>query len=78
MAGCGSARGLQRTYRTCTVGVVVHAIRCVEAVQGAISTMFEGKIIMCTDIRQILMIFTCSAILIYAIAAPWFFALFAR
>lgn len=43
-----------------------------------IITMFEGEIIMRTDTRQILMIFTCSAILIYAIAVPWFFALFAR
>jgi len=30
------------------------------------------------DTRQILMIFTGSAILIYAAALPWLFALFSR
>ena len=31
-----------------------------------------------TDTRQILMIFTCSAILLYAIVLPWLYALLMR
>ncbi len=31
-----------------------------------------------TDTRQILMIFTCSAIVIYALALPWLYALVMR
>lgn len=38
----------------------------------------EGGIIMRADTRQILMIFTGSAILIYATALPWLFALVTR